>query len=225
MGSELDGIGGVMCDLDGVVYRGDQVLPRAPEALARIRSRGTKVIFCTNNSRPTVEQYLHKLVSMGVEATANDLVTSALVTSEVLAERGYAGRRVLVVGGDGVREALRSIGAQPCAAPPADAVVVGWDPRFTYEKMKQAAKAIRGGAEFVATNDDAAFPAAGGELWPGAGAILSSIEVASGSRAEVMGKPHAPMLRAISPIDWNKSMGWRRFAASRLLFPTTKQQN
>jgi phosphoglycolate/pyridoxal phosphate phosphatase family enzyme len=198
MTSELDGIEGVMCDLDGVVYRGDQAVPGAAEALARIRSRGTRVVFCTNNSRPTVGQYVEKLASMGIEAAPDDLVTSAVVTAEVLAEQGYDGRRVLVVGGDGVREALAAMGAGLCEASPADAVVVGWDPSFTYEKMKEAAKAVRNGAALVATNTDAAFPAPGGELWPGAGAIVSSIEVAAGASAEVMGKPHAPMMDAIA---------------------------
>jgi 4-nitrophenyl phosphatase len=76
-------------------------------------------------------------------------------------------------------------------------VVVGWDPGFDYEAMKRAALAVRAGAELIATNDDAAFPAPEG-LWPGAGAILASIEVASGRKAEVMGKPHVPMMDAVA---------------------------
>jgi 4-nitrophenyl phosphatase len=116
----------------------------------------------------------------------------------VLEERGARGRRALVVGGDGVTEALDSIGVNVVARDEEriDVVVVGWDPTFDYKKMKRAALAVRAGAELIATNDDAAFPAPEG-LWPGAGAILASIEVASGHTAEVMGKPHAPMMDAV----------------------------
>jgi 4-nitrophenyl phosphatase len=74
-------------------------------------------------------------------------------------------------------------------------VVVGWDGAFDYSRMRAACLAVRAGAELIATNSDATFPAPDG-LWPGAGAILASIEVSSGRRAEVLGKPHAPMMDA-----------------------------
>jgi HAD superfamily hydrolase (TIGR01450 family) len=77
----------------------------------------------------------------------------------------------------------------------ADAVIVGADPGFTYQSMRAAADAVRRGAMFVATNADPSFPGAEG-LLPGAGAILASIEVASGHRAEVIGKPNAAMMHA-----------------------------
>jgi 4-nitrophenyl phosphatase len=189
----------LVCDLDGVVYRGDAPIPGAPEAIGEFRRGGVKVVFCTNNSRSTVTQYVDKLAGFGIEIAPTDIVTSAVVTAEVLEERSARGKRALVVGGDGVREALGSIGVSNDDGPPGDVdfVVVGWDPDFDYEKMKRASLAVRTGAEFIATNDDAAFPAPDG-LWPGAGAILASIEVASGSKAEVMGKPHAPMMDAVA---------------------------
>jgi 4-nitrophenyl phosphatase len=189
----------LVCDLDGVVYRGDAPIPRAPEAIGEFRRRGVKVVFCTNNSRSTVTQYVDKLAGFDIEIAPTDIVTSAVVTAEVLEQRNARGKQALVVGGDGVREALASIGVSTDAGTleEVDFVIVGWDPDFDYEKMKRASLAVRKGAEFIATNDDAAFPAPDG-LWPGAGAILASIEVASGRRAEVMGKPHAPMMNAVA---------------------------
>lgn len=184
------GIDGVMCDLDGVLYRGDEPVPGAADAVARIRALGVRLLFCTNNSHFTVAAYVDKLGRAGVPAEPEEILTSAVVTASVLAGRGL--RDVYVVGGSGIREALAEAGLRVGEDAP-EAVVVGWDPEFTYDKMRTAAGAVMGGARLVATNGDATFPAPGG-LWPGAGSILASIEKASGARAEVMGKPNPPMM-------------------------------
>jgi 4-nitrophenyl phosphatase len=159
-----------------------------------------RLLFCTNNSRATVAQYATKLRGFGVDVVADEILTSAVVTAETLAERGMAGKTAIVVGGDGIRQALSdvciSVKDEPSVTV-SDLVVVGWDPGFGYQEMRRAATAVRKGATLIATNDDATFPAPDG-LWPGAGAILASIERASGGRAEVMGKPHAPMMDAAS---------------------------
>jgi 4-nitrophenyl phosphatase len=187
-----NGIDALVCDLDGVLYRGDRPIPGAAPAVGRLRGAGVRVLFCTNNSHFTVEEYAAKLARMDVAAVPEEIVTSAVVTAEVLAARGFAGQRALVVGGAGIRTALESKGIATSGGAPA-VVVVGWDPEFTYDDMRTAASAVRSGAAFVATNADATFPAPDG-LWPGAGSILASIERASGAGAEVMGKPHAPMM-------------------------------
>lgn len=226
--SELIRADGLVLDLDGVVYRGDDPVPGAAEAIARARSAGVQVVFCTNNSSATVAQYVERLARVGVDALPEEIVTSAVVTAEVLLDRGAAGAGAIVVGRDGIREALRSAGVRVIDDPTveaADYVVVGWDRRFTWEAMRRAAAAARAGAGLIATNDDATYPAPAG-LWPGAGAILASIEVASGRRAEVMGKPHRPMMevaarhlpgarriamvgdRPETDLDGARSMGW-----------------
>lgn len=190
-------IDGLVCDLDGVLYLGDEPIEGAASRLGELARAGVRVVFCTNNSRPTVAQYVSKLVSMGVDVDPHDVVTSSVVTGEVLAANGW-GKSAMVIGGDGVREAVTTAGIEIVEAPryEADLVVVGWDLDFTFEKMKRATLAITdSGARLVATNDDAAYPAPDG-LWPGTGAIVASIEVASGAKAVVMGKPHAPMMDA-----------------------------
>ncbi len=158
---------------------------------------GVHVVFCTNNANPTIGRYLEKLSSMGVPIERDDLVTSAVVVAEVLSDEGAAGCSAIVVGGEGLREALRSIDVVVDDDPStrtADYVVVGFDPEFTYEALKRASFAVQDGAELIAANADASFPAPDG-LWPGAGALVAAIEVASGGRARVMGKPHEPMMR------------------------------
>jgi glycerol-1-phosphatase len=190
----------LVCDLDGVVYRGDAPIPGAVEALNALADRGIRIVYCTNNSRSTISQYLGKLTGLGLKIEPEALVTSAIVTAEVLGERHPSGAVAMVVGGDGIREALGSIGVEirvDAAEDQVDLVVVGWDPGFDYDSMRRASLAVMAGASLIATNDDASFPAPKG-LWPGAGAILASIEVASGARAEVMGKPHPPMMEAVA---------------------------
>jgi 4-nitrophenyl phosphatase len=199
-GSIGEDIDALVCDLDGVIYRGSDPIPGAAEAIERLRERGVRVLFCTNNSRSTVGDYLAKLDRMGIPTPAGDIVTSATVTAEVLQRRGFAGKTAIVVGGDGVREALSSVCISVKDDPTvrrADVVVVGFDPTFTYDAMRRATYALLNGAAFVATNDDPAFPAEEG-LWPGAGAILASIETASGRSAEIMGKPHPPMMDIVA---------------------------
>ena len=170
----------------------------APEAIARFQADGIRVVFCTNNSQSTIAQYVDKIGSFGVDVGPDDIVTSAVVTGERLATR--AGATAIVVGGDGVREALTDVGITINDDPEstsADLVVVGWDPSFDYAAMRRATTAVRAGAQLVATNRDATFPSPDG-LWPGGGAILASIETASGAQAEVMGKPHQPMMDSIA---------------------------
>ncbi|HWL64830.1 MAG TPA: HAD-IIA family hydrolase [Actinomycetota bacterium] len=195
--AQLDGL---VCDLDGVVYRGDEPVPGAAEAIENLRQRGIRVVFCTNNSRSTVGQYVDKLAGVGVPAEPDEIVTSAIVTAEVLKERGFAGKTAIVVGGDGLTEALGDVCVSVKSDPDvtkADLVVVGWDPSFDYAILTRAANAVRSGAILIASNEDATFPSPEG-LLPGAGAMVAAIERASGRRAEVMGKPHPPMMKVVA---------------------------
>lgn len=194
---QLDGL---VCDLDGVVYRGKEAIPGSVEAIHELRSMGIRLVFATNNAMRTVGQFLARLEALGVEAHEDDLVTSAVVTVEELARRGLETADVMLVGGDGIREALERSGAKLLPLDrgrDAEVVVVASTPRFTFDDMNAAAAAVRNGATFVATNADPTYPTELG-LQPGAGAILASIETASGREAEIMGKPHRPMMEAIA---------------------------
>jgi len=224
----LAGLDGLVCDLDGVMYRGAEPIDGSPEAIRRLRQLGVRVVFCTNNASPTIDRYLTKLRGMGVEVEPEELVTSATVTVEVMAARGVVGKKAMVVGEDGLREALTSIGVEVDDdenSVTADFVVVGFDQNFNYAALRRASFAIQGGAQLIACNADASFPAANG-LWPGAGSLVAAIETASGVRAEVMGKPHQPMMlvakrrlgsasriaivgdRPNTDLEGGRTMGW-----------------
>ena len=178
------------------MYVADQPVPGAMEKVHELTQRGVRVLFCTNNSRPTIAEYTAKLGAMGLDISPEDLITSSVVTGEVLGQTDR-GAKAMVIGGDGVVEALTGAGLEvvPPPSPEVDLVVVGWDLDYTFEKMKRATLAVVRGARLIATNSDAAYPAPEG-LWPGTGAIVASIEKATGITAEVMGKPHAPMMDA-----------------------------
>ena len=190
-----DRYGCILFDLDGVLYRGEDAVPQAPPTMAELRRRGVRPVFLTNNSSRTPRQVADKLRAIGIEADPAEVVTSALATAELLAERG--GGRAFVIGQDGVREALTDAGIRVLEGEPeeADLVVVGFDGGATYGSLKRASLLVQRGARLVATNADASYPAADG-LWPGAGALLSVITTTTGAEPEIVGKPFHPLFEA-----------------------------
>lgn len=190
-----------LLDLDGVIYRGDEAVPGAAEAVAELSTAGRRLVFLTNNSARTPEQVADKLASVGVEASPSEVLTSAQATAPLIARWAREEGRpptAFVIGERGVREALTSEGIEVLDDAPSEAgfVVVGWDRGVDYEKLKTASILVGRGARLVGTNADASYPAPGGELWPGAGALLAAVEAAATARAEVVGKPHAPLFDA-----------------------------
>jgi 4-nitrophenyl phosphatase len=182
-------------DLDGVLYRGTEVVPGAAEAVARLRAEGWRLAFVTNNSGRTPEAVAAHLTTLGIPGAAAEVETSALVTAEQLAARGV--KQAFVVGEEGILRALQDAGIAiaEADADQTDVVVVGWDRRADYEKLRRASLLVERGATLVATNADASYPAADGN-WPGAGALLAAIETTTGTHAEVFGKPEAPIMLA-----------------------------
>ncbi len=181
----------VCCDLDGVLWRGDDPIPGAADAVASLRAHGLRVAFITNNSSLRVGDYVDKLARFGVEAAPDDVMTSAQAGAALAQRILPAGARVLGCCGPGAAEELARAGFDVVDEAPAAAVVVGWHRTFDFERLRRAADAVRGGAVLIATNDDATYPAPGG-LLPGNGALLAAVETASGTRATIAGKPYPP---------------------------------
>jgi 4-nitrophenyl phosphatase len=186
-------------DLDGVVWRGDEPIPGAAETLRSLRGAGKALCFVTNNSSETAAAYAKKLARLAVPAEDDEVVSSAHATARLLERTvpGLRGRLVYVIGGEGLTDALSSLGVRLASADEArdaSVVVVGWDRKLTFEKLRLAALAIRSGATFVASNTDATYPAPDG-LWPGAGAIVAAVRVASGVEPRVAGKPDPGLLQ------------------------------
>ncbi|MDQ3654004.1 MAG: HAD-IIA family hydrolase [Chloroflexota bacterium] len=187
---------GFVFDMDGVLYRGDQPLPGVTEILDALAIRNRHVMLATNNSMSTPESYVAKLSRMGIEVPAEAILTSALATRDYLLETLPAEAGIFVIGMPALREQLfggTTFRAIQFGEEQPDAVVLGLDVGFTYDKLKEATAAIRGGAQFIATNSDATLPTENG-LVPGAGSIVAAVATASGQVPLVIGKPETPLL-------------------------------
>jgi len=177
----------VLCDLDGVVWLARQAIPGAPEAIARLRAAGRRVVFVTNNSFSLLGDQEAALAAIDIPAV-DDVATSAQAAAFLV----EPGETVLVCGGPGVYEAVSAREATAIADGAADAVIVGYHRNFDYERLRIASDAVRKGARLLATNDDATYPTPEG-LIPGGGAILAAVATASGATPTIAGKPYPPM--------------------------------
>jgi 4-nitrophenyl phosphatase len=176
-------------DLDGTLYRGSEAIPGAAETVAQLKAGGALVRFLTNNSSQTPDAQSAKLVSMGIEAKPEEILTSAVGTAQYLAE--HVLKRAYIVGEPGLVEILASRGIHAAdAEEECDAVVVGICRSFTYDLMNQAMQRLLKGAAFVATNTDATYPMEGGRVVPGAGSIVAAVRTCSGREPVVIGKPN-----------------------------------
>jgi 4-nitrophenyl phosphatase len=189
-----DGRPVVCCDLDGVVWRGETPIEGSSAAVTQLREAGLRVVFLTNNSSGRVQDNVARLAEAGVDADPDDIVTSAQAAVALLArDRAAEGTKVLAcAAGPGVVEALHAAGFETVDAVAADAVLVGWNRDFDFERLRRAADAVRAGARFIATNLDPTYPASNG-LLPGAGALVAAVSTAGGRRPEVAGKPEPAM--------------------------------
>ena len=185
----------IVCDLDGVLWRGEVAIVGSADAVGTMRAAGRRVAFLTNNSSVPVADVVAKLGSIGVEAAASDVLSSAQAGAELVRENVEPGARVLTCAGPGVVEALELAGYEAVDAGGPDrgdvaAVVVGFHREFDFDRLDRAADAIRRGARFVATNLDATYPGTDRVL-PGAGSIVAAVATASGRDPAVAGKPEA----------------------------------
>lgn len=186
-------------DLDGVIYRGETVLPHAAEAVAWARERGLAVRFMTNNSTVTRDDYSHRLGEFGIPTSPEHIMTSAYATALYLKSRGDVCGCVLVVGEGGLRDETAAAGFEVVLPPHTDGVccvVVGMDRAFNYTTLQSAMSAILAGATFIASNRDPTFPVENG-LLPGGGTIVAAIEAAVGFPPYLIGKPATRMLELV----------------------------
>jgi len=185
-----------LLDLDGVVYVGPDAVHGATQALAKARALGMRLAFVTNNAARPPEAVAAHLTELGVEATAEEVVTSAQAAARHLAELLPVGSPVLVVGTVGLDEALRERGLRPVySADDAPAAVVqGYSSTLDWALLAEGCVAIRRGVPWIATNLDATVPSARGPL-PGNGSMVAALRHATGVEPESTGKPDPEMHR------------------------------
>jgi glycerol 3-phosphatase-2 len=206
--SLIDGYDGIVCDLDGVVYRGHRAVPHAVESLLSALSAGVPVVYATNNASRTPAEVAAHLHSIGLPGPVERVVTSAQAAAHLVARRFPVGSPVLAVGGPGVALALEDAGLfpvfpqttaskEPVAA--VVAVVQGYGAHVGWADLAEVAYAVQAGAFWVATNIDSTLPTDRG-LAPGNGALVAAVRSAVDVDPVVAGKPKTPLYQLSASV-------------------------
>ncbi|MFB7190768.1 HAD hydrolase-like protein [Streptomyces sp. NPDC056230] len=186
-----------LLDLDGVVYAGGHAIVHAVDSLGAAREGGMHLAYVTNNALRTPAAVAEHLTDLGVQAGPGDVITSAQAVARLMADQLPAGARVLVVGGEGLRVALRERGLVPVESADDEpaAVAQGYGgPDMAWGRFAEAAYAIARGVPWFASNTDLTIPSARG-IAPGNGAAVEVVRIATGAEPQVAGKPLPPMHR------------------------------
>ncbi|MFB7460865.1 MULTISPECIES: HAD-IIA family hydrolase [unclassified Streptomyces] len=186
-----------LLDLDGVVYAGGHAIAHAVDSLGTARAGGMHLAYVTNNALRTPAAVAAHLTELGIRAEASDVVTSAQAVARLIADQVPQGARVLVIGGEGLRTALRERGLEPVESADDDpaAVVQGYGgPDLPWGRFAEACYAIARGVPWFASNTDLTIPGARG-IGPGNGAAVEVVRIATGAEPQVAGKPLPPMHR------------------------------
>lgn len=197
-GRLVEGFDGIVCDLDGVVYRGHEAVPHAVESLSAALSAGVDLVFATNNASRTPSEVAAHLGALGLAGPASRVVTSAQAGARHVALHVPTGSRVLAVGGPGVALALREAGLVPVDAgsaqsgQPVVAALQGFGAGVAWTDLAEIAYAVRAGALWVATNIDSTLPTERG-VAPGNGALVGAVRNAVSVDPVVVGKPFTPL--------------------------------
>lgn len=189
----------LIIDMDGVIWKADAPIGDLARTFNRVRERGLKFVFATNNSTRTSDQYTARLKEFGVEVEPWQIVTSSHAAAHAVTRKFPPGTRIFMIGEDGLRVAFEEKGFEILPvedASRAEAVVMGIDRNVTFQKLAEATLLVRRGVPFYATNPDKTFPTPRGEI-PGAGAWYSIIVTASDVQPVVAGKPY-PFLMELS---------------------------
>ncbi|XP_075949463.1 glycerol-3-phosphate phosphatase [Anarhichas minor] len=213
----LDSVDSVLFDCDGVIWRGDQAVPGAPQVINLLKEKGKKVFFVTNNSTKTRKMYVDKMSTLGFKASEEEVFGTAYCSAMYLKTVCELEGKVYLIGSDAMREELEAVGIRQTGVGPdhvsgkpndwanvpldADvkAVVVGFDEHFSYMKVNRAMQYLtQPGCLFVGTNRDTRLPLEGGKAVPGTGCLLQAVETAAQRQAQTVGKPNHFMFDCVA---------------------------
>ncbi|MDX9868230.1 MAG: HAD-IIA family hydrolase [Kiritimatiellia bacterium] len=187
------GARGIICDMDGVIYHGNALLPGTRPFIDWLRQSETPFLFLTNSSERSPRELSEKLSRLGIQIGEPHFYTSAMATAAFLASQTPGGS-AYVIGQPGLIHALYEAGFSINDVNP-DYVVVGETPMYTYETIKKSVSLVRKGAKLIGTNPDLTGPAEHGII-PACGALVAPIELATGVKAYFVGKPNPLMMRS-----------------------------
>jgi len=193
MNSEaLRGRKAFICDMDGVIYHGNRLLPGVTEFVAWLKRENKKFLFLTNSSERSPRELHQKLARLGLDVPESHFYTSALATG-IFLKTQCPGGSAFVIGEAGLINAVYDAGLTMNNVNP-DYVIVGESRSYTYETLVSAVNMVKRGARLIGTNPDLTGPAEGG-IVPATGALIAPIELATESKAYFVGKPNPLMMR------------------------------
>ncbi|HUY42517.1 MAG TPA: HAD-IIA family hydrolase [Acidimicrobiales bacterium] len=181
-----------LCDMDGVLIHGGQMVEGADQFLDRLRTIGSRFLVITNNSLYTPGDLVGQLGRMGLEVAESQIWTSALATARFV-ESQRPGGTAFVIGEASMHEALEQVGYREDKVAP-DYVVLGETQDYSFDDFSTAIGLIERGSRFVATNPEVTGPGPTGSL-PGCGAMAQLVQSATGVRPYFVGKPNPVMIR------------------------------
>lgn len=192
-------------DMDGTVYMEDTVFPFAVDFIHKLKNAGKRILFFTNNASKNVSVYFEKLNRMGFGVTEDEILSSADVCTAFL-NKYRRGKSVYLLGTPALFEHFEKHSVPLCKdGENPDIVVVSFDTTLTYEKLNNACRFIRGGAEFLSTHPDFNCPVKDGYI-PDSGAICAAVTASTGKTPRYFGKPYAEtaeMICSITGVDKN----------------------
>lgn len=183
---------GYICDMDGVLYHGNRILPGAEDFIEWLKSSGKEYLFLTNNSGCTTQELSQKLARMGLDVPVEHFYTSALATAAFIKEQA-PGCSAYVIGEAGLLNALYDAGITMNDVNP-DYVIVGEGRSYSLESLTKATNLVLAGAKLIGANSDISGPIENG-LAPACRALISPIEMATETQAYFCGKPNPLMMR------------------------------
>lgn len=189
---EIAGKSAFMCDMDGVIYHGNKVLPGVAEFIKWLHDEGKQYLFLTNNSNYTPKELQNKLARLGLDVTEEHFYTSALATATFLSEQA-PGCSVYAIGEAGLFNALYDAGITMNDYNP-DYVVVGEGKTYSLDTLTKACNLVLKGAKLIGTNSDVSGPIENG-ISPACGSLVAPIEMTTGTHAYFCGKPNPLMMR------------------------------
>ena len=199
--SRLKGIRHVALDMDGTIYMGMSLFDYTKPFLARLKQMGITYSFLTNNPSTSIPDYLKKLAGMGIEATADEMYTTALATIDYIKRHLPEAKRLFILGTPSMTSEFVKAGfevAEDSADDRPDAVVVAFDKTLTYDRLCRAAWWIHQGLPYVATNPDKVCPTDQPTVLVDCGSICKCLEHATSRKPDItLGKPDPNMLSGI----------------------------
>ncbi len=190
---DLQKISGLVIDMDGVLWRGDEAIPGLERFIETLRRRNIRFVLATNNNTQTPANFAAKATRLGARVSTDEVLTATTATIHYLRQRYPVGTRLYAIGEKALKEQLEAAG-YVLSSHGASAVIAALDRNLTYNMIKDATLLIRSGAEYIGANPDVVYPTPEG-LVPGSGMVLAALQATTGCAPLIIGKPEPWMFQ------------------------------